>query len=91
MLLQFEVAVVDLLLIGPIEFHRLAEHEQEFFAPVPFQALDHLLWRGLHPGGDQRGQFPGITLSFQDGLDDVHATDTTGPGKTKPGKIYAKP
>jgi hypothetical protein len=31
---QFEVAVADLLLIGPIEFHLLPEYEQQFLAPV---------------------------------------------------------
>ena len=35
MFFQLKVAGGDLLWIGPIEFHLLAQHEQEFEAPVP--------------------------------------------------------
>ncbi|PYT23146.1 MAG: hypothetical protein DMG57_32945 [Acidobacteria bacterium] len=52
------------------------QYEQQFLSPVPLQALGNILRRGLHPGLDQGGQYPGITLSFQDGANDLHATHT---------------
>ena len=77
MLPQLKVAICDLLLINPVELDMLLQHEQQFLSPVPLQALGDVLRGGLHPRLNLGCQFPGITLPFQNGSEDLHAADTT--------------
>jgi hypothetical protein len=75
MFAQLEVAFGNLLLIEPIEFHLLPQHEQQLVSPISFQALSDLLQGGFDLGFHEGGQRPGIALPFQNGSNDVHSTD----------------
>src|ERR1700686_4999935 len=62
---QPKAPIGDLLLIDPVEFHLLPQHEQQFLAPAACQAFGNFRRDRLHAGLGQRGQLPGIASPFK--------------------------
>src|SRR5450755_5171256 len=52
----------------------LTEYEQQFLAPVSFQALGYFQRSRFHLRLNQRSQYPGISFALEDGSDDRHTT-----------------
>jgi hypothetical protein len=73
MLAQLKVAIADLLLMDSIELYLLPEYEQQFLAPVSFQAFGDIPGGRFDLGSRQRCQRLEIAFSLQDGPDDLHA------------------